>query len=288
MCGMIKANHEKGGSQMVLFEYKQGNLWAHHTLDEVPNTENLTMHAHTGCELYCFLRGEGYYTVEGNHYLLTPGTILLIRSGETHMPHIRPTGAYERIAVHFPAEYLAGEDPALTALFDDRPLGVDNCYPPEAADLDYLRSTLLRLCSPTAPAGESRIRAYLIPVLYELAGRRGQSAETLSPSIRTRDPLVIGIIDYINSHLTEEFDLDELSHRFFFSKSHINKVFRAETGSSVWDYVVVKRLHLARSLLHSGISAAGAAARSGFSDYSSFFRLYRRRFGVSPAKDKGL
>lgn len=272
---------------MILFEYKQGDLWAHHTRDEVPNSRNLTMHAHTGCELYCFLQGEGYYTVEGNHYPLTPGTILLMRSGETHMPHIRAGNAYERIAVHFPAQYLAQEDPALSALFDDRPLGEDNCYPPETADLDYLRSSLLRLCSPAGDVSEHRIRAYLIPVLYELAGRRGRSADTVAPSARPRDPLVIDIIDYINSHLTEEFDLDELSRRFFFSKSHINKVFRAETGSSVWDYVVVKRLLHARSLLHSGVSAAGAAARSGFSDYSSFFRLYRRRFGVSPAKDKG-
>ena len=186
---------------MILFEYKQGDVWVHHTLDEVPNTKNLTIHAHTGCELYCLLQGEGYYTVEGNHYLLTPGTILLMRSGETHLPHIHPTGAYERIAVHFPAEYLAQEDPSLTALFDDRPLGVDNCYLPEAADLDYLRSTLLRLCAPSTAVSESRIRAYLIPVLYELAGRRGQNAADPPPA-RPRDPLVIDIIDYINTHLT--------------------------------------------------------------------------------------
>ena len=272
---------------MVLFEYKQGDVWVHHTLDEAPNTRNLTIHAHTGCELYCFLRGKGYYTVEGNHYPLSPGTILLMRSGETHMPHIYPSEPYERIAVHFPVEYLAEESDELTALFDDRPLGKHNCYPPEAADLDYLRTTLLRLCAPSTEVSESRIRAYLIPVLYELAGRQGQHTATVTPPARPHDPLVIEILNYINTHLTEEFDLDELSRRFFFSKSHINKVFRAETGSSVWDYVVVKRLLLARSLLHSGVSAAGAAARSGFSDYSSFFRLYRRRFGISPAKDKG-
>ena len=271
---------------MVLFEYKQGDVWVHHTLDEIPHTENLTMHAHPGCELYCFLRGEGYYTVEGNHYLLTPGTIMLMRSGETHMPHIRPTGAYERIAVHFPAEYLTGEDPVLTALFDGRPLGVHNCYPPEPTDLDYLRSTLLRLCTPADSSAEKRIRAYLIPVLYELAGRRREQSGAVLPTARPHDPLVIDIIEYINTHLTDQFSLADLSQRFFFSVSHINKVFRAETGSSVWDYVVAKRLLLARSLLHSGVSAAGAAARSGFSDYSSFFRLYRRRFGLSPTKDK--
>ena len=271
---------------MVLFEYKQGDVWVHHTRDEIPHTENLTIHAHSGCELYCFLQGEGYYTVEGNHYQLSPGTILLMRSGETHMPHIRPTGAYERIAVHFPTAYLMEEDPALTALFDDRPLGVHNCYPPEPSDLDYLRSTLLRLCTPSEGDTEKRIRAYLIPVLYELAGRRVRQTGAVLPTARPHDPLVIDVIEYINTHLTEEFSLEDLSRRFFFSISHINKVFRAETGSSVWDYVVVKRLLLARSLLHSGVSAAGAAARSGFSDYSSFFRLYRRRFGLSPTKDR--
>jgi AraC-like DNA-binding protein/mannose-6-phosphate isomerase-like protein (cupin superfamily) len=271
---------------MVLFQYRQGDVWVHHTLDEIPNTENLNIHAHTGCELYCFLRGEGYYTVEGNHYLLTPGTILLMRSGEAHMPHIRATGPYERIAVHFPTEYLEGEDPSLTALFDGRPLGVNNCYPPEPSDLDYLRSTLLRLCTPSDASPEKRIRAYLIPVLYELAGRRGQNGDAVLQAARPHDPLVIDVIEYINTHLTDPFSMADLSQRFFFSVSHINKVFRAETGSSVWDYVVVKRLLLARSLLHSGVSAAGAAARSGFSDYSSFFRLYRRRFGLSPTKDK--
>ena len=283
-----KSNHrKKEGNAIVLFEYREGDVWVHHTLDEIPNTENLTIHAHTGYELYYFLRGEGYYTVEGNHYLLTPGTILLIRDGETHMPHIRPTQPYERIAVHFPADYLAGEDAALTALFQNRPLGVNNCYPPETADMDYLRATLLRLCTPANTHAERHIRAYLIPVLYELAEHRGKNAHLTPPPARPHDPLVIEIIDFINSHLTEEFSLEDLSQRFFFSKSHINKVFRAETGSSVWDYVVVKRLLYARSLLHSGITAAGAAARSGFSDYSSFYRLYRRRFGVSPTKDKG-
>lgn len=272
---------------MILFHYKEGDMYVHHTLDEEPNTEKFPIHAHTGCELYCFLRGDGYYSVEGNHYLLTPGTILLVRGGEAHMPHIRAGAAYERIAVHFPPGLLTGEDPSLQALFADRPLGVGNCYPPEAADKDYIRATLLRLCDPAAVTGPARVRAYLIPILYELADRRGQTAAQPPLSARPRDPLVIDIIDYINTHLTEDFDLDALSRRFFFSKSHINKAFRAETDCSVWDYVVVKRLHLARSLLHSGISAAGAAARSGFSDYSSFFRLYRRRFGVSPARDKG-
>ena len=184
-----KNNHrKKEGNAIVLFEYREGDVWVHHTLDEIPNTENLTIHAHTGYELYYFLRGEGYYTVEGNHYLLTPGTILLIRDGETHMPHIRPTQPYERIAVHFPADYLAGEDAALTALFQSRPLGINNCYPPETADMDYLRATLLRLCTPANTQAERHIRAYLIPVLYELAEHRGKNTHLSPPPARPRLP----------------------------------------------------------------------------------------------------
>ncbi len=271
---------------MIYFSYRNNGLGVHYTRDEVFDAASAKVHAHTRCELYYFIGGEGYYTVEGNHYTLSPGTVLLMRGGEAHMPHILPDAPYERIAIHFPIEYLDGEDPALVALFSERPLGQNNAFPP-TEDADYLHASLLRLCATDTPPTDRRIRAYLIPVLYELAHRRKLSATTPLPPARPHDPLIMEILEYINAHLTEEFDLDELSRRFFFSKSHINKVFRVETGSSLWDYVVVKRLIYARALLGRGVTAAAAAQQSGFSDYSSFFRLYRRRFGVSPSQDRG-
>lgn len=285
---------------MRFFYYEDDRFTVHHTRDEHPAADAFAMHVHTGCELYCFLAGNGYYTVEGNRYALTPDTILLIRSGEAHTLHIFPDCPYERIAVHFPPDLLAGEPPALTALFTGRPLGQHNSYPPDEGHT-FLRACLLRLCAPesdgrSAAEMTARIRAYLLPVLYELSRRAPAAAQPadkpddrLSPAAGT--PLaaaaaVSSAIDYINNHLAEPMSPETLARRSFFSVSHFNKAFRAATGSSVWAYILVKRLLFARELIRAGQPAALSAARAGFTDYSSFYRQYRRRFGVCPTADK--
>ena len=70
------------------------------------------------------------------------------------------------------------------------------------------------------------------------------------------------------------------------SVSQICRVFRRATGTSLWEYVVIKRLLAARELLRHGDSAVNAAFACGFSDYSSFYRAYVRRFGCAPGSDK--
>ena len=82
--------------------------------------------------------------------------------------------------------------------------------------------------------------------------------------------------------------LDQLSDRFYISKHHLNKVFRRATGTTVFDYLLHKRIVLAQELLIDGLSAQEAAARTGFGDYSSFYRSYRRILGHSPLQDRGV
>lgn len=276
---------------MRLFRYDNGDISVHHSRDEHPDGASFVMHAHTGCEVYLFLEGKGYYIVEGNHYALAPGTVMLMREGEVHMLHISPEQPYERIAVHFPLRMLWEEPAVLTGLFTDHPLGKENGYPPLSGD-GYIADSLRHLCRvsafPLTPDEmDRRIRAYLIPVLFELAGRREHAVSVVPKESGTAaDPTASSLIAYINEHLTEKMSMDFLAKRTFFSVSHMNKVFRAATGSSVWDYIVVKRLLLARSLIRDGKPATYAAARAGFSDYSSFYRQYRKRFGVSPAADR--
>ena len=90
------------------------------------------------------------------------------------------------------------------------------------------------------------------------------------------------IIEYINANLTTIKNLDDLGQEFFFSKSYINRIFKESTGSSVWDYIVLKRLLLSRTLLQEGKQANIVASECGFSDYSSFYRQFKQRFGISP------
>ena len=115
----------------------------------------------------------------------------------------------------------------------------------------------------------------------------GDACES-APSLTGAPDTVTRIIWYLNQHLKENITLDQLSERFFISKHHLNKVFRKATGTTVFDYLLHKRITAAQQLLITGYSAQEAASQAGFGDYSSFYRAYTRINGHSPLRDRGV
>ena len=93
------------------------------------------------------------------------------------------------------------------------------------------------------------------------------------------------IIEYINKNLFSDMTLDSICSKFFINKSHINRLFKEVTGSTVWEYVILKRLVAAKQLIKDGVKASAAAEMTGFRDYSNFYRAYKAHFGISPKSD---
>lgn len=268
--------------------YKDAELELHHSRTEHPSEDMFPLRAHSRYEIYCFLEGQGYYTVEGHDYPLTPGCILVMRDGETHKLHISPDKPYERIALHFPSTLI---DPAqrenLLAVFRARPLGQRNMLSP-SEELSRARDMLLRITDETVPPEEERARilAYLPALLHELS--RAAKVEAQPEKQQTTKPLVGQIIDCINENPAAVEGMEALEEKFGFSRSYLNRTFRQSTGVSIWDYVILKRLTAARLAIRNGIPAATAAKDAGYTDYSSFYRQYKKRFGITPEEEKRL
>ena len=137
---------------------------------------------------------------------------------------------------------------------------------------------------------EASLREHLLPVCVEaLLARIVSMSDTTGAGFHsTSTDTVTGILLYLNRHMKENITLDQLSERFFLSKHHMNKVFRKATGTTVFDYLLHKRVTLAQQLLIEGSSAQEAAAEAGFGDYSSFYRAYTKILGHSPLQDRGV
>ncbi len=54
---------------MQLNRYVDDAMSMHHSLDKVPDMSGVPMHVHDSCEIYHFISGNGYYSVEGNNYI---------------------------------------------------------------------------------------------------------------------------------------------------------------------------------------------------------------------------
>lgn len=275
-----------------LFSYHGTSIQVRHTLDDAPDDMEFILHAHRNYELYYFISGTGHYIIEGTKYTLTPGCLLVMRDGEAHTTHLFGDVPYERICVNFSPETMPLLDAEIREIYRNRPLGKDNFFMPPAESAAYIAASMERLCKDSkAEDYEDRARTIVTALMLELFHLRekqradsGDGDKDAAAEMSGTAETVRKIIAYINENLTVIKNLDVLEQEFFFSKSYINRIFKQSTGSSVWDYIVLKRLLLARAMLREGKQAAIVASECGFCDYSSFYRQYSRRFGTSPQK----
>lgn len=276
-----------------IFSYTGKGISVVHTKDDSPEGFEVTLHAHRNYEFYYFISGEGRYTIEGTEYPLVPGCLLVMRDGEVHTAHLYGSASYERICINFAPETMPFLSEEIRELYRSRPLGKGNYFKPDERSAAFIEACMERICSDKEREDyEERARTILGMLLLELhrlkehSGSVQEGGNVLVDEQRGNAETVRRMITYINENLTTIENSDSLAREFFFSKSYINRIFKQSTGSSVWDYIVLKRLIMARSLLKEGKQACIVASECGFSDYSSFYRQYRRRFGISPQAAK--
>lgn len=264
----------------ILQEYRDEEIYFHHSLDRHPDPADYTMHTHDQMELCCFLSGQGIFHVEGNTYPLEEGDILLFGRGEAHYIELDPSVPYERTVLHFNESVLQGvdRDGLLLALFLDRAAGQQNCY--HIRDLDQAAVSLLlqKMRSPS-PVLRIQVLSLLAPLLLELLPtfHRGIS------SVPATDPAMSRIIGYINLHLSHHLTLEDICRDNYISKPQLCRLFKKATGSTVSAYITAKRLLRAQEYLSQGMSAGDVAAACGFSEYTTFYRAYRKRYGCAPS-----
>lgn len=275
-----------------MFVYSDEKIQFHHSIDLQPMNvaDNLAAsHAHNRNEIFYFISGRASYLVEGSVYKLIPGSILIIRSGEMHKIVIEEDVPYERMALHFDSDImnLLDKNGILSEPFINRPLGVGNLYSSNDIRIGHIYECLKSIDSSPEDDEMRRIAitSNLFTILYEikLAFDERKNKKTTNKPVQS---LTGEIIAYINANLSSDLSLDMLSEKFFISKNHLNRIFKIATGVTVWEYVKLKRLIMARNSILAGSSAITACQSSGFNDYSAFYRAYKERFGVSPKNNQ--
>nr|WP_315596515.1 helix-turn-helix transcriptional regulator [uncultured Cupriavidus sp.] len=88
---------------------------------------------------------------------------------------------------------------------------------------------------------------------------------------------------YIQTHCLESISVTGVANAVGLGEAALQNGFRALFGSTVYDYVLERRLAEAARLLREGAMSIGDVAwRSGFSHASHLARHFRRRYGMSP------
>ena len=257
------------------------NFFGSENYTEFVNKKQYVMHTHDTYEIYYFLEGEAHYSVEGSLYPLESGDVILMRKSEAHYLIPNDNLPYRRITINF--DFCDIDDDYVTekllSIFNERPLGKYNRYPDELFTQNKPIYYLRKICN---AENDSQKMIYLLTLLEELY-EKFELVQSEEENFLNEDSS--HILRYINRHLTEDLSLEKLCERFFISKSQLNRNFKKSNGSTVWEYITAKRLLLAKEMLKESARPTEVYLKCGFNDYVTFYKAYKKYFGVSPKND---
>lgn len=90
--------------------------------------------------------------------------------------------------------------------------------------------------------------------------------------------------DYIHACFTEEISLETLSKIACLNQFYFLRTFKSYFQVTPYQYLLKLRLQEATDLLLRGNTVSSACAASGFKDISSFCKLYKKQFGITPGE----
>lgn len=225
------------------------------------------MHSHYYYELYYLEAGSREYFVEDTIFSVEAGDFILIAPGKLH----RTGGEYGmRVLVCFSLDFILrtftrSAAQRLLACFDNLKLT------PSKHHQDVFVALLQRIEN---AADETEFALQLGALLQEL--NRCEKAEVSGESASA-------IVAYINANFASIQSISQIAERFYISKYHLCRVFKAAMKVTVIDYLNQVRIQNAcRYLRSSDKDISEIALLCGFNDAAYFSNVFKKQTGRSP------
>ena len=252
-------------------------------------TKEILFHSHDYYEIYFFADGSVKYYVENESYELKKGDVLIIPPGRLHRPVIEENIPYERYVLWIYNSYLISNSgingfiQSINALADEKKAHLVSFDGSEYEQFRKLLDNTLENYLSEDELSEYVSESCVILILDKLK----KEFSEISRAEPEQSDIIRRVISYLNEHFIDAPSLDELSAEFFVSKYYLSHRFKEYTKTTVHNYILMKKINLAKELLKSGTAPQDVCESCGFSTYSNFYKAFVERTGISPKKYYG-
>lgn len=239
-------------------------------------------HWHQCVEILSVSQGVGIALMEHQQYTVKPGRIFIFPPGKLHKVFVEQDARniYHRTTLHFNApqiEQYLRDFPRQQMLLRQLCARGEKARVFDVGDVQPVIETLLsrfeeQLKSQTFSISDS---AFLVMQLISLLPHQAQASG--------QNTFSVSIIRWIETHFHKRCSLEDIASEMGCSRGHASRRFHEETGGTIQEYLMMRRIRQAcELLLHTNSSVRDIAAQVGFSEYAWFITCFRKNMGKTP------
>jgi len=251
---------------------------ARDTLGEI---NQLPMHSHTFMEIFEYISDSEVEYLLGTHrYRLRKGDLICVPPGTCHQV----------------LRYTPQDTPCVRNLIVISPVFLDmigwtnqpnQFYLLRVSDekWKYLRD-LSEVCIREAEEQKPHWQDMLVGYIHILLALFVRNSENTIKA--EADGIFEELLTYVDENLSQKITLTDTARHFFISERTITREFQKHLNLSFYRYVTQRRLLKAQNLIFHDVPLGDVCEQVGFSDYPTFFRSFKKEYGISPQQMKRL
>lgn len=258
-----------------------------------PYQSKVENHSHNYYEFYFFLEGDVSIEIHGEEYPLKYGDVVLIPPGIGHHAVVHGDGVPYRRFVFWISEDYCNRLLALSKdyvyIMQQAVIRKKYIFHNDIIGFNAIQSKVFMLLEELHSekfGKEAKIALCVNDLILHLNRKAYENEHPQSP--KEEQNLYQNLINYIEENLEDDLSLERMAGSFYISKYHISHIFKENAGISVHQYIMKKRLESCRQAIVSGMEISKAFLMYGFKDYSSFYRAFRKEYGISPKEYKDM
>ena len=237
------------------------------------DSDTMEEHTHDRYEIYINATGAISFVVEDRLYHINEGDVVIVRPDEKHRYICDEITSHNYYCFHFTSDE---NNEILTAFLDSlsdstKLITLPNIY----------KKKMLNMCKTLIECKDSLKNAVTFYSLLDLI--RSKKAE-VNPYILPKD--VQAGIEFIKQNYQRSISVKDVANHAHTTVNTLGRHFKASVGMSPYEYIQNCRFTLAVYILEIGGSISCAALESGFSDYSHFISMFKKKYGKTPAQFK--
>lgn len=232
-----------------------------------PSTKEREFHGYH--ELVFFMEGSSSLISKNIQRELTHGSIVMIPKEHFHQFCVTQPQSYVRCILGF------HETPEIRALVSEVMDTIKIIVTPDEKVSGVLERVIEIVKSQLSDTYKKLfVKSAIVELLIYI---NQHTSHFISKSIRF-SPVVSGALSIIDEKYAENLSVDRIAKLLYISPSTLAHKFSKEVNLSLYQYIIKKRLSVANDLIKKGQPLTKAALSSGFNDYSSFYRLYKKYY----------